>query len=840
MSVTSDTVSPPALQPPLHDQHRLGTVEAIKRGFESHLKFTLAKDEYSATGRDRYYALAMTVRDLLIERWIQTNQTYYKHNVKRVYYLSMEYLIGRAMGNNVINLGIDGTVTRAMEELGMDWGCLRDIERDAGLGNGGLGRLAACFLDSFATLELPGYGYGLRYDYGIFRQTVRDGCQIEEPDNWLRHGNPWDIERPEYQLPVHFGGTVREEFDSAGRLQARWTPARTVMGVPFDFPVAGYGNNTVNNLRLWSAKATEEFDLDFFNHGDYIRAYEQKVLIENITKVLYPNDLIQQGRDLRFRQQYFFVSCSLQDIVRRFKVKDSDFRRFPDQVAIQLNDTHPSLAIAELMRILVDEEGLDWEMAWEITTRTFGYTNHTLMPEALERWPVRMFEENLPRHIVIIYEINRRFLRQVMNRFPNDHDRLRRMSIIEEGPEKHVRMAYLSVVGSHCVNGVARIHSELLKTRLMADFHELWPQKFNNKTNGITQRRWLLKANPHLAQLITDRIGDGWVKDLFQLRQLAPLVDDEEFKRRLLAVKLQNKHRLARTIEESTGVAVDPESLFDVQVKRIHEYKRQLLNILHILHRYFLLKEHPDADVVPRTWIFAGKAAPAYAMAKLFIKLINDFANIVNNDPDVNGKMRMVFLPDYRVSLAERIIPAADLSEQISTAGTEASGTGNMKFALNGALTIGTLDGANVEIREEVGPENFFLFGKTVDELDALRQRGYNPWDYYHQDPRLRQVLDCFRGDFFDLEQPALYRPIWDSLLEHGDHWMHLADYHAYLECQTAVEDAWRQRDHWARMGLMNIAGSGKFSSDRTILEYAAEIWNVKPCPIDLARPEEN
>jgi len=839
MSVTSATPVAPSVRPLLHDYHRLATVDAIKLGFENHLKYTLAKDEYSATARDRYYALAMTVRDLLIERWIQTNQTYYNQNVKRVYYLSMEYLIGRAMGNNVINLGIDDTVTRAMEELGMDWGYLRDIERDAGLGNGGLGRLAACFLDSLATLELPGYGYGLRYDYGIFRQTIRDGCQVEEPDNWLRHGNPWDVERPEYQLPVHFGGSVREEQE-AGRLQARWTPGRTVMGVPFDFPVAAYGNNTVNNLRLWSAKATEEFDLDFFNHGDYIRAYEQKVLIENITKVLYPNDLIQQGRDLRFKQQYFFVSCSLQDIVRRFKVKDSDFRLFPDRVAIQLNDTHPSLAIAELMRILIDEESLDWEDAWEITTQTFGYTNHTLMPEALERWPVRMFEEWLPRHIVIIYEINRRFLRHVMNRFPNDHDRLRRMSIIEEGPEKHVRMAYLSVVGSHSTNGVARIHSDLVKGQLFRDFHDLWPQKFNNKTNGVTQRRWLLKANPWLAELITDRIGGGWAKDLFQLRKLTAFLDDEEFKRRLRSVKLQNKHRLAQVIEEATGVRVDPESIFDIQVKRIHEYKRQLLNILHILQRYFFLKEHPDADVPPRTWIFAGKAAPAYAMAKLYIKLMNDFGNIVNNDPDVSGKMRMVFLPDYRVSLAERIIPAADLSEQISTAGTEASGTGNMKFALNGALTVGTLDGANVEIREEVGPENFFLFGKTVDELDAIRRNGYNPWDYYHQDARLRQVLDCFRGDFFDLEQPTLYRPIWDSLLERGDHWMHLADYHAYVECQAAVDEAWRQRDKWTRMSLMNIAGSGKFSSDRTILEYAAEIWNVKPCPIGLERPEEN
>ena len=813
----------------------LDTVAALKVNFENHLRYTLARDQYSATDHDRYFALAMAIRDRLVGRWIQTNQTYVSRNVKRVYYLSLEYLMGRAMGNNVINLGLDQIVAKAMSDIGLDWNYMRELERDAALGNGGLGRLAACFLDSLATHELPGYGYGIRYDYGIFRQVIRDGQQVEEPDNWLRDGNPWEIERPEYQFPVHFGGEIKEERDAQGRSVTRWLNYDTVLGVPHDMPIAGYGNNTVNNLRLWAAKASEEFDLAFFNNGDYIGAYEQKLLRENITKILYPNDRIEKGRELRFKQQFFFVSCSLQDILRRFRLSNQNWNVLPDKVGIQLNDTHPSLAIAELMRLLIDVHGVPWDTAWEITTQVFGYTNHTIMPEALERWPIRMFEELLPRHLTIIYEINRRFLRTVMNKFPDDHDRLRRMSLVEEGGEKQIRMAHLAVVGSHSVNGVAHLHSELLKETLFKDFYELWPAKFNNKTNGITQRRWLLKSNPSLASLITKRIGDGWIKDLFQLKKLEKYSKDAELMAQLRAIKLENKKRLAEYIQVTNGVEVDPHSLFDVQVKRMHEYKRQLLNVLHILYRYNQIKANPAMDVPPRTFIFGGKAAPGYAMAKLIIKLINDVGGVINADPDVRGRLKMVFLSDYRVSLAERIIPASDLSEQISTAGTEASGTGNMKFALNGALTIGTLDGANIEIREAVGEENFFTFGKTIEEVKAIRAAGsHNPWDYYNNSPEIRHILDCLGGDFLNLEQPGLYRPIREALLEFGDYYLHLADFESYLETQKRVDEVYRDRDAWSRMCLKNIANMGQFSSDRTILEYARDIWNLKPCPIAL------
>ncbi len=813
----------------------LDTVAALKVNFENHLRYTLARDQYSATDHDRYIALAMAIRDRLVGRWIQTNQTYVSRNVKRVYYLSLEYLMGRAMGNNVINLGLDQIVAKAMSDIGLDWNYMRELERDAALGNGGLGRLAACFLDSLATHELPGYGYGIRYDYGIFRQVIRDGQQVEEPDNWLRDGNPWEIERPEYQFPVHFGGEIKEERDAQGRLVTRWMNYDTVLGVPHDMPIAGYGNNTVNNLRLWAAKASEEFDLAFFNNGDYIGAYEQKLLRENITKILYPNDRIEKGRELRFKQQFFFVSCSLQDILRRFRLSNQNWNVLPDKVGIQLNDTHPAMAIPELMRLLLDEYGLDWDHAWDLTVRVFGYTNHTIMPEALERWPIRMFEELLPRHLIIIYEINRRFLRTVMNKFPDDHDRLRRMSLVEEGAEKQVRMAHLAVVGSHSINGVAHLHSELLKETLFKDFYELWPAKFNNKTNGITQRRWLLKSNPSLATLITKRIGDGWIKNLFQLKKLEKFANDAELMAQLRAIKLENKKRLAEYIQVTNGVEVDPHSLFDVQVKRMHEYKRQLLNVLHILYRYNQIKANPAMDVPPRTFIFGGKAAPGYAMAKLIIKLINDVGGVINADPDVRGRLKMVFLGDYRVSLAERIIPASDLSEQISTAGTEASGTGNMKFALNGALTIGTLDGANIEIREAVGEENFFTFGKTIEEVKAIRAAGsHNPWDYYNNSPEIRHILDCLSGDFLNLEQPGLYRPIREALLEFGDYYLHLADFPSYLETQKRVDEVYRDRDAWSRMCLLNIANMGQFSSDRTILEYARDIWNLKPCPISL------
>ena len=840
MSTTPQLITRPACQALVQNYPQLGSVEAIKLSFQNHLKYTLAKDHFSATERDRYYALALTVRDRLIERWIATSQQYYSSDVKRVYYLSVEYLIGRAMGNNVMNLRLDDAVTRAMEELGIDWCCLREIERDAGLGNGGLGRLAACFMDSLAALEMPGYGYGIRYDYGIFRQRLRDGYQVEEPDNWLRHGYPWELERPEYQFWVRYGGRVEPGQNRSGRSVYRWMPDKTLVGIPYDFPIAGYGNNTVNNLRLWTAKATEEFDLRFFSDGEYIKAYEQKTLSENITKVLYPDDRMEEGRELRFKQQYFFISCSIQDIVRRYKVSHPDFSQFADKVAIQLNDTHPALAVAELMRLLVDVEELDWEPAWDLTTRTFGYTNHTLMPEALERWPVRMFEELLPRHLQIIYEVNRRHLRQVANKFPNDVGRLERMSLIEESGEKKVRMAHLSVVGSHSVNGVSAVHSDLVTSRLFRDFHDMTPEKFNNKTNGITHRRWLLKANPGLAKLITERIGDGWIKEPGQLKRLAPLAGDEEFKARLRLVKHDNKKRLAELIAEERCVQVDPDSLFDVQVKRIHEYKRQLMNVMHIIHRYTRLKENPSLDLVPRTFVLAGKAAPGYATAKLIIKLINDLAYIVNNDADVRRKMAVVFLSDYRVSLAECIIPAADLSEQISAAGTEASGTGNMKLSLNGALTIGTLDGANIEIREAVGAENFFCFGNTVEQLDALRASGYDPWRYYHQSPEIRRIMDYFKGNFFNLEQPGLYKPLWEAIFDRGDFFFNLADFHAYLECQERVGQAYRDQDKWTRMSLLNIANMGGFSSDYTIREYAREIWHVEPCPIDLASSEAN
>jgi glycogen phosphorylase len=812
---------------------KLNTVEAIKASYLNHLKYSLAKDEFSATDHDRYYALALAIRDRLVDGWIRTSVTYHKTKTKRAYYLSMEYLIGRAMGNNVINLQLDEPVRKAMKELGLSWDDLRDIERDAGLGNGGLGRLAACFLDSLATLQLPGYGYGVRYDYGIFRQEIKDGYQVEEPDNWLRFGNPWEIERPEAQFEVHFGGRViKDEIN--GKVCARWLDYETVLGIPYDLPIPGYGNNTVNNLRLWEAKSTEDFNLTFFNNGDYMKAYESKTLTENITKVLYPNDNIEQGRELRFKQQYFFVACSLHDILRRFKADGHEIHAFPDQVAIQLNDTHPALAIAELMRILIDNENLDWGDAWSITTRTFGYTNHTLMPEALERWPVQLFESILPRHLVIIYEINRQFLREIATKFPGDNDRIGRMSLIQEGAFREVRMAFLAVVGSHSINGVAALHSELLTATLFKDFYELWPERFNNKTNGITPRRWLLKANPGLAALITDQIGEEWITHLDELKKIAPLAEDRDFQDKVMAVKRANKVRLAELIQRELAVKINVDSIFDVQIKRMHEYKRQLLNAMNIIHQYFELKADPTKKFTPRTYLFAAKAAPGYSLAKLIIKLINDIASVVNNDPAMKDRMNVVFLPNYRVSLAERIIPAADLSEQISTAGTEASGTGNMKFQLNGALTVGTLDGANVEIRQEVGAENFFLFGKTVEEVEATERAGYNPWDIYNSNPAVKRVLDAIKNNFFNLDQPGLYQPIWDTLLTHGDHYLVLDEFDSYVECQSQISEVFEDQTRWARMCILNIAHSGKFSTDRTIAEYAKEIWDIHPCPIDL------
>jgi len=818
----------PASNTPIPDDYsELSSAEAIKRSYRHHLKYTLAKDGYSATDHDRYYALALAIRDRLVARWMQTSVVYHEKNVKRAYYLSMEYLIGRLMGNNVINLKAEDAVRKAMGDLGLSWDDMRDVERDAGLGNGGLGRLAACFLDSMATLALPGYGYGVRYDYGIFRQCIRDGYQIEEPDNWLRYGNPWEIERPEAQFEVHFGGRVRMDG-----LKATWLDYETVLGIPYDMPIPGYGNGTVNNLRLWSARSTEEFNLAFFNNGDYVKAYETKTLTENITKVLYPNDNIERGRELRFKQQYFFIACSIHDIIRRFKTDNADIHSFPDKVAIQLNDTHPALSIAELMRNFVDIEGLEWDDAWDLTQRTFGYTNHTLMPEALEKWSVSLFERILPRHLQIIYEINRRFLREIATRWPGDGDRIRRMSLVDEDGNRSIRMAYLAVVGSHAVNGVAELHSELLKTTLFRDFYELWPERFGNKTNGITPRRWLLKANPGLSDLITEKIGDKWITDLDELKKIAPYANDRAFQKRFMAIKRANKERLAAIIKETLGVEVNPEGIFDVQVKRLHEYKRQLLNVLNIVHQYFELKDNPTRHFHPRTYVFAAKAAPGYFMAKLIIKLINDVANVVNNDPAVKGRLSVVFMPDYRVSLAERIIPAADISEQISLAGTEASGTGNMKFQLNGALTLGTLDGANVEIRREVGKENFFLFGLTVEEVEAVRARGYNSREIYENNPAVRRVLDALQNNFFNLDQPGLYQPIVDSLLAGGDHYLVLADFDSYVAKQAEVEKTYEDSAAWAKMCILNVAASGKFSTDRTMKEYAEDIWGIAPCPV--------
>jgi starch phosphorylase len=806
------------------------SAEGLKQDFDHHLRRTLARDRYTATDRDRYYALALAVRDRLIERWIATQQTHHNKKVKRLYYLSLEFLIGRLLGNNVINLGLESSCREAMSEVGLDWENFRDYEVDAGLGNGGLGRLAACFLDSIATLNLPAVGYGLRYDFGIFKQRIVNGYQVEQPDEWLKLGYPWEIAHPEFSFPVQFGGRVEALAGSSGK-EWRWLDAKTVIGMPYDLPVVGYGGSTVNTLRLWSAKAAEEFDLDDFNRGEYVDAVANKVLAENLTKVLYPNDNVFEGKELRLKQQYFFVSCTLQDILRRFKADGNGWDVFPDSVFIQLNDTHPSLVIPELMRLLVDREGLGWDQAWEITTAVTGYTNHTILPEAMEKWPVHMLGRLLPRHLQIIYEINARFMREVASLYPLDVERLRRMSIIEEGEEKHIRMAHLAIVGSCSVNGVAALHSELLRTRVLRDFAECWPAKFNNKTNGITPRRWLLNANPPLAGLITEVIGDGWITDLDQLRKLESFADDSGFRERFWRAKRHNKEVLAEYIDRKLGIAVSPDSLFDVQVKRLHEYKRQLMFLLYIITVYDRLKKDPGLNIVPRTFIFSGKAAPGYMMAKLIIKLIHQVAEVVNRDAQVSGKLKVVFLPNYSVSLAERIIPAADLSEQISLAGTEASGTGNMKLQLNGALTIGTLDGANIEILEEVGKENIFIFGLTADEVEK-RRPSYDPWVIYNSDAEIRRALELIERDFFSMLEPGIFRPLTQALLQGGDHYMLLADLRAYIQTQEQVDEAYRDHEGWVRKAILNVARAGKFSSDRTIGEYASQIWHVDPCEV--------
>ncbi len=818
------------------------TIEKIKESFLNHRKYSLAKDEYTATEHDDFFSLSLVVRDMMIEKWIKTQQTYYKSNVKRTYYLSLEFLMGRTLGNSIVNLGIYDEVEAAMKELNINLDVIRDEERDAGLGNGGLGRLAACFLDSMATLELPCYGYGIRYDYGLFNQKIEDGVQIESPDNWLIDGNPWEIERPESQFDIRFYGRVSTYKDDQGHTKYRWEDTDDVYALPYDMPIPGYGNNTVNSLRLWTAKASEALNLHEFNMGNYVDAVSEKNRWENISKVLYPNDVTESGKILRLQQQYFFVSASLQDIIRRFAKYNKDskgaikFQDFSKKVAIQLNDTHPAVAIPELMRILVDEYGVAWNEAWDTCVKTFAYTNHTLLPEALEKWSVSMFERLLPRHMQIIYQINFEFLTKVSMLYPGDVSRLRRMSIIDESGERYVRMAYLAIVGSHSTNGVAALHTELLKNHVIKDFNDIFPERINNKTNGITQRRWLLKSNKALADLITEKVGEGWVTDLYQLKGLEKFVDDKDFIKKWQTIKLENKKILVDVIKQTTGVVVSPDSMFDVQIKRLHEYKRQLLDVLNIIHMYIELKGGDASykkNFVPRTFIFGAKAAPGYYLAKLIIKLINNVANVVNNDKDIEDKIKVVFLPNYRVSLAEKIFPASDLSEQISTAGKEASGTGNMKFALNGALTIGTLDGANVEIKREVGDENIFIFGLNVDQVENLKAQGYNPSEYYNNNPKLKKVIDLISCGFFSTENPGLFQPIVDGLM-HKDEYMLFADFDAYVKAQEKVSEVYKDQTKWTKMAMYNVARMGFFSADRTITEYAEGIWKITKTSIEL------
>ena len=815
---------------PLLPSQKIGLdADSVKQSLLKRLTYAVGKDTITATDRDWFFTAAYVARDRLIDRWMETMRSYYTNDAKRVYYLSMEFLMGRTLMNSLLNLGFEKEFRKVLDELGIDLGTVREMEFDAALGNGGLGRLAACFLDSMATLNLPGYGYGIRYEYGMFAQRIENGRQVEHPDNWLRYGNPWEFPRPEVLYQVKFHGRVVQYADEKGVQRHHWVDSDDVMAMAYDSPIPGYATTTVNNMRLWSAKATRDFELRYFNEGNYIKAVEAKNESENLSKVLYPDDTTTMGRELRLKQQYFFVCASLQDILNRHAKHHDGFDDLPDKVAIQMNDTHPTIAVAELMRVLVDLHHLEWDRAWNITTRTFSYTNHTLMPEALETWPVPMFEDILPRHLQIIYEINYRFLKEVMHRYPGDGDMLRRMSIIDEVGSKRVRMAYLAIVGSHKVNGVAQIHTELMKQTIFADFDRFYPGKIINMTNGITPRRWLNQANPRLSDLITSRIGDGWLKDLSQLKRLIPLADDASFRKEFAAVKNANKARLVALLKQQCGIDANPDSLFDLQIKRIHEYKRQLLNVLHVVTLYNRIRHNPTADCVPRTVLFGGKAAPGYAMAKLIIKLINDVADVVNNDPQVANRLKVVFLPNYCVSVAENIIPAADLSEQISTAGTEASGTGNMKLALNGALTIGTLDGANIEIRNEVGEDNIFIFGLTTEEVARVKAGGYQPWDYYHGNGELREVLDMIGSGFFSPDEADRFKPIVDTLLRHGDHYLLLADYASYIACQKEVEIAYRNQEQWVKKAILNVANMGKFSSDRTIMQYAEQIWEAKP-----------
>lgn len=824
----------PSPRDPQHDQRTGLSKEALKRSFLDSLFYLQGKFPALATKQDYYLALAYTVRDRMLQRWVNTAETYTRQGSRTVAYLSAEFLLGPHLGNNLLNLGIDGVVRQAIRDLGLSYEELLGQEEEPGLGNGGLGRLAACFLDSLATLEIPAIGYGIRYEYGIFAQDIVDGWQVERTDKWLRFGNPWELARPEWAVEVRLGGHTEHFTDLDGQPQVRWVAGRTVMGMPYDTPILGYRNNTANTLRLWCAEAPEAFDLGTFNRGDYYGAVQQKVISENITKILYPNDEQIQGKALRLEQQYFFVSCSLQDMLRIMRVQGIPLEKFHEKFAVQLNDTHPAIAIAELMRLLIDLHQVPWTKAWAITRQTFGYTNHTLLPEALEQWPVTLFAQVLPRHLEIIYDINAHFMDEMRIRYLGDAAKLSRLSLINEGGERYVRMAHLACVGSHAINGVAALHTALLKQDVLADFHELAPERFSNKTNGVTPRRWMALSNPRLTKLASEVIGEQWIKDLDQLQALESHVDDSAFRAQWRFIKRATKEDFAAFLRRRTGITVDPASLFDVQVKRIHEYKRQHLNVLHIIALYHRIKSDPSIEITPRTFIFGGKAAPGYHMAKLIIKLINAVGEVVNQDPAVDGRIKVVFLPNFNVGNGQHIYPAAELSEQISTAGKEASGTGNMKFCMNGALTIGTLDGANVEIRDAVGAENFFLFGLKTEEVESWRAAGYQPRQIHEANHELRAVIDLIGDGYFSRGDRNLFRPIVDVLLHHDPYFL-LADYQSYVDCQSQVDLAYRDKEHWARMSILNTARSGLFSSDRTIREYCNDIWHVQPVPIDLS-----
>ncbi len=801
--------------------------QSLKHSLSNRLIYSLGKDPITATHRDWFHTTAYAVRERLIERWMETMRSYYEIDAKRVYYLSMEFLTGRLLSNSLLNMGFFEECREALSDLELELERIRELEGDAALGNGGLGRLAACFLDSMATLQLPGYGCGIRYEYGMFSQGIEDGWQVEHPDNWLRYGNPWEFPRPEVLFPVKFGGRVVQFIDDQGHKRFHWVETEDVMAMAYDTPVPGYDTSTANNMRLWAAKASRDFNLKYFNEGNYIKAVQEKNESENLSNVLYPDDTTQMGRELRLKQQYFLVCASLQDILLRFTKYHSNLEELPDKVAIQLNDTHPSIAIPELMRILLDLHHLEWDRAWDISRRIFSYTNHTLMPEALETWPVGLFEVILPRHLQIIYEINYRFLEDVRHTFPGDVDLLRRMSIVDEEGGRRLRMAHLAIVGSHCVNGVSRIHTALMKQTIFTDFERIFPGRIINITNGVTPRRWLNQANPGLASLISLFIGDDWLRDLRELKKLIPFVADAPFRQQFRQVKRANKERLAEIIRMRLNIKVDPASMFDVQIKRIHEYKRQLLNVLHVITRYNRIREGVALDAVPRTVIFSGKAAPGYTMAKLIIKLIHSVGDVVNHDPAVGNFLKIIFIPDYNVSNAAKIIPACDLSEQISTAGTEASGTGNMKLALNGALTIGTLDGANIEIEEEVGGDNIFMFGLTAAEVAAIRAKGYTPRDIYSVNAELKHALDMIASGYFSPDAPGRFLPIFDALTS-SDHFLLLADYDSYIACQERVDALYRDSEEWTKRAILNVAGMGRFSSDRAIMEYAENVWKLK------------